>query len=136
MKYVARIVGTPYTDGLDAEEDAAEVILTDGNVKRGVKWVYPSPDDHRPATHFPPGKEIYFYEFRSASRHAAIMSRDRELYSLIRGRSVSLTGGCMSFSEPSKSDDTFDVYVSAHSSSVTISLFESELAFSATVSII
>jgi hypothetical protein len=38
--------------------------------------VYPSPDDHRPAAHFPSGKEIYFYEFRSASRKAAIMSRD------------------------------------------------------------
>jgi TPR repeat protein len=48
----------------------------DGSVKRGVKWVYPSPNDHRPATHFPFGKEIYFYEFRSASRKAAIMSRD------------------------------------------------------------
>jgi hypothetical protein len=47
----------------------------DGNVKRGVKWVYPSPDDHRPAAHFPSGKEIYFYEFRSASRKVAMMSR-------------------------------------------------------------
>jgi hypothetical protein len=47
----------------------------DGSVKRGVKWVYPSPADHRPASHFPSGKEIYFYEFRSASRKAEIMSR-------------------------------------------------------------
>ena len=46
-----------------------------GRVQRGVKWVYPRPDAHDPVRHFAPGAELTWYEFKSSSRKAEVMSQ-------------------------------------------------------------
>ena len=60
--------------------DAALKALPDsfkytGTVHRGVKWVYPSPDDHNPAVHFAEGEETLWYEYKSTSRSEEVMDK-------------------------------------------------------------
>jgi hypothetical protein len=38
-----------------------------GRCHRGVKWAFPSPDAHNPAAFFYPGKEFWWYDFKSTS---------------------------------------------------------------------
>ena len=47
-----------------------------GEVRRGVKHAYPSPEDHDPVRHFSVGKRLAWYEFKSTSKKAAVMTRD------------------------------------------------------------
>jgi len=41
-----------------------EYIVTGVKVRRGVRWVYPSPDKHDPEKHFKPGSHIMWYSFK------------------------------------------------------------------------
>lgn len=47
-----------------------------GEVRRGVKHAYPSPEDHDPVGHFRVGKRLAWYEFKSTSKKAEVMMRD------------------------------------------------------------
>jgi len=47
-----------------------------GEVRRGVKWVYPSPNNHNPGAHFGVGKTLMWYEFKSTSKEPQIMTRE------------------------------------------------------------
>ena len=40
--------------------------MYDGRCLRGVKWVFPSPDDHDPEDYFHAGKRVTWYEFKSS----------------------------------------------------------------------
>eukprot|EP00965_Chrysotila_dentata_P097240 3214098-Pleurochrysis_carterae.AAC.1 len=49
----------PYIKLLDAALEALPFsFVHTGEVFRGVKWVYPSPDDHDPERHFPEGCKL------------------------------------------------------------------------------
>jgi hypothetical protein len=37
-----------------------------GKCMRGVKWVFPSPDNHDPENYFTEGRDLYFYELKSS----------------------------------------------------------------------
>ena len=59
----------PMTKYLDtALEEAPAKFQFTGRCHRGVKYVYPSPDDHDPERHFPIGKELTWHQFNSASQ--------------------------------------------------------------------
>lgn len=45
-----------------------------GRCFRGVKHVFPSPAQHSPETHFPEGKELFWYHFTSTSWNHRVMS--------------------------------------------------------------
>ena len=47
-----------------------------GQCQRGVQYVFPSSQDHDPVKHFPTGKHLFFYEFKSASTERSVMSSD------------------------------------------------------------
>ena len=47
-----------------------------GEVRRGVKWVYPSPNNHNPTAHFGIGKTLMWYEFKSTSKEQHVMTRE------------------------------------------------------------
>jgi hypothetical protein len=47
-----------------------------GTVLRGVKHVYPSPDNHDPVGHFSVGKRLAWYEFKSTSKEPEVMTRE------------------------------------------------------------
>jgi len=67
----------PYVKFLDeALARLPETFHFEGDVERGVKWVYPSPDEHDPAKHFPKGELIAWYEFKSTSTSNEVMTRD------------------------------------------------------------
>uniref|UniRef100_A0A0G4H2K1 NAD(P)(+)--arginine ADP-ribosyltransferase n=1 Tax=Chromera velia CCMP2878 TaxID=1169474 RepID=A0A0G4H2K1_9ALVE len=67
----------PYIKFLDtALESLPPHYRHKGEVRRGVKWVFPSPDDHRPETFFAKGTTFMSYGFRSASKEAEVMMRD------------------------------------------------------------
>ena len=66
----------PYIKFLDAALEAlppAYVFI--GEVRRGVGWVYPSPDHHDPKRHFAVGGTIMWYEFKSTSKKQEVMTR-------------------------------------------------------------
>ena len=44
-----------------------------GKLKRGIKWVYESPDNHDPCGYFPRGKQIAWYGFKSCARDRRVM---------------------------------------------------------------
>ena len=46
-----------------------------GDVERGVRWVYPSPDKHDPKRHFALNSLICWYEFKSTSTNSEVMTR-------------------------------------------------------------
>jgi len=46
-----------------------------GEVRRGVKWVYPSPDHHDVQAHFAEGKTLMYFEFKSTSKRQEVMTR-------------------------------------------------------------
>ena len=46
-----------------------------GEVRRGVQWVYPSPERHDPKSYFAPGATLMWYEFKSTSREQEVMTR-------------------------------------------------------------
>eukprot|EP00300_Choanocystis_sp_HF-7_P011000 c17256_g1_i1.p1 GENE.c17256_g1_i1~~c17256_g1_i1.p1 ORF type:complete len:203 (+),score=21.18 c17256_g1_i1:665-1273(+) len=47
-----------------------------GECYRGVKYVYPSPDNHDPVARFWPGRTFYWCEFKSSSRDPIMMGKD------------------------------------------------------------
>jgi hypothetical protein len=47
-----------------------------GEVRRGQKWVFPSPGKHDPVAHFPEGHKIMWYEFKSTSTQQEVMTRE------------------------------------------------------------
>ena len=47
-----------------------------GEVRRGVKWVYPSLNNHNPSAHFGIGKTLMWYEFKSTSKEQHVMTRE------------------------------------------------------------
>lgn len=42
---------------------------------RGVKWVFPSPDDHNPESYFHEGRELLWFEFKSSTRAFSLMGK-------------------------------------------------------------
>jgi hypothetical protein len=66
----------PYIKFLDeALEALPDCYVFQGEVRRGAKWVYSSPDEHDPASHFPEGLKIMWYEFKSTSTRQEVMTR-------------------------------------------------------------
>jgi len=66
----------PYIKFLDASLEALPAsFLYSGQVRRGVQWVYPSPDRHDPDSHFPVGSMLLWYEFKSTSKEMEVMTR-------------------------------------------------------------
>ena len=66
----------PYIKYLDgALEALPDCYIFQGEVRRGAKWVYSSPDEHDPASHFPEGQKIMWYEFKSTSTRQEVMTR-------------------------------------------------------------
>jgi hypothetical protein len=64
----------PYIKFVNAAlESLPERFIFSGTCSRGVKWVFPSPDDHDPAGYFFAGKRFYFYEFKSSSQKMELM---------------------------------------------------------------
>jgi hypothetical protein len=53
-----------------------ESYIFQGEVRRGTKWVYPSPTKHDPKSHFPVGQTTMSYEFKSTSTEPEVMMRD------------------------------------------------------------
>ena len=51
------------------------VYVFEGEVRRGVQWVYPSADQHDPARHFTVGRALMWYEFKSTSKQVEVMTR-------------------------------------------------------------
>ena len=47
----------------------------EGEVRRGVPWVYPSPFAHEPSQHFRVGQKVMWYEFKSTSTRMEVMTR-------------------------------------------------------------
>ncbi|EKX54823.1 hypothetical protein GUITHDRAFT_149871, partial [Guillardia theta CCMP2712] len=43
-----------------------------GEARRGVKWVYPSPDHHNPTSHFKTGRKLMWYEYKSTSKEPQV----------------------------------------------------------------
>jgi hypothetical protein len=67
----------PYIKFLDAALAALpNCYVFRGEVRRGTKWVYPSPTKHDPESHFPVGQTIMWYEFKSTSTQREVMMRD------------------------------------------------------------
>ena len=66
----------PYIKFLDtALSRLPASFIFQGRVQRGVKWVYPSPDQHDPEVYFRVGAVVYWYEFKSSSTKREVMSR-------------------------------------------------------------
>ena len=61
---------------LDALEALPERYVFSGQVRRGVKYVYPSPARHDPVGHFLVGDRVMWYEFKSTSECQEVMTRD------------------------------------------------------------
>jgi hypothetical protein len=58
----------PYIKYLDtALEKLPDCYSFQGEVRRGVKTVFPSVDNHDPKSHFPEGKKLMWYQFMSSS---------------------------------------------------------------------
>jgi hypothetical protein len=67
----------PYIKYLEAALAALpDSFMFQGEVRRGQKWVYPSPDEHDPESHFPVGQTIMWYEFKSTSTRQEVMTRE------------------------------------------------------------
>jgi hypothetical protein len=67
----------PYIKFLDAALEALpDCYVFQGDVRRGTKWVYPSPTKHDPESHFPVGQTIMWYGFKSTSTEPEVMMRD------------------------------------------------------------
>jgi hypothetical protein len=69
----------PFAKYLDEALDKlpARYIYT-GVVRRGVKWVYPKPSEHKevgPKGYFKRGAELLWYEFKSTSQSLEVMTR-------------------------------------------------------------
>ena len=47
-----------------------------GQVRRGVKHAFPSPEDHDPERHFRIGSFLMWYEFKSTSKNPEVMTRE------------------------------------------------------------
>jgi hypothetical protein len=45
----------------------------EGRCHRGIKWAFPSPQDHNPAAFFYPGREFWWFEFKSSSEDFGTM---------------------------------------------------------------
>ena len=60
----------------DALENLPESYVFRGQVRRGVKWSFPSPDDHDPVGYFVVGQRVMWYEFKSTSTKQEVMTRE------------------------------------------------------------
>uniref|UniRef100_A0A0G4HXZ8 NAD(P)(+)--arginine ADP-ribosyltransferase n=1 Tax=Chromera velia CCMP2878 TaxID=1169474 RepID=A0A0G4HXZ8_9ALVE len=47
-----------------------------GEVRRGVKWVFPSTQVHDPHSHFPKGSSMMWYDFKSTAKDPSVMTRE------------------------------------------------------------
>ena len=66
----------PYIKFLDAALEALPpAYVFRGELRRGVRWVYPSPDNHDPKRHFAVGGTIMWYEFKSTSKKQEVLTR-------------------------------------------------------------
>ena len=64
----------PFIKYLDtALDQLPEQFNFTGRCLRGIKWVFPSEEDHDPEEYFKQGKRITFYEFKSSSRKMELM---------------------------------------------------------------
>ena len=61
---------------IDALKALPASYVFQGMVFRGVKHVYPSPENHDPVMHFSVGKRLAWYEFKSTSKEAEVMTRE------------------------------------------------------------
>jgi len=67
----------PFIKFLDAAlEKLPDCYMFQGEVRRGQKWVYPSPGKHDPESHFPVGQTIMWFEFKSTSTQQEVMTRE------------------------------------------------------------
>ena len=68
----------PFIKFLDAALAAlpAEYVFR-GEVRRGVKWVFPKPESHDPEAYFAPGAKLCWYEFKSTSKQQELMTREQ-----------------------------------------------------------
>ena len=102
----------PFVKFLDAALAALpESFVFKGKVRRGVKWVYPSPDDHDPERHFEEDAELLWYEFKSTSERDEVMTRPhfcgvaagpRTIFHITAKRAYSIKG--MSFFQGAQSE--------------------------------
>ena len=66
----------PFIKFLDAALEALPPsYVFRGRVRRGVKWVFPSPEHHDPEAYFTPGTKLCWYEFKSTSTEQEVMTR-------------------------------------------------------------
>ena len=64
----------PFIKFLDSALDALPTkFLYTGRVNRGVKWAFPTPNEHDPEAHFPREKRFFWYEFKSAAQQFDVM---------------------------------------------------------------
>ena len=61
---------------IDALKALPASYVFQGMVFRGVKHVYPSPENHDPVMHFSVGKRLAWYEFKSTSKELEVMTRE------------------------------------------------------------
>ena len=61
---------------IDALKALPASYVFQGVVFRGVKHVYPSIQNHDPVRHFSVGKRLAWYEFKSTSKEAEVMTRE------------------------------------------------------------
>jgi len=67
----------PYIKFLDvALASLPESFRYQGEAFRGVKWVFPSPDEHNVGGYFCEGRKLRFFEFRSSSKDNRVMMDD------------------------------------------------------------
>eukprot|EP00300_Choanocystis_sp_HF-7_P017041 c19620_g1_i1.p1 GENE.c19620_g1_i1~~c19620_g1_i1.p1 ORF type:complete len:316 (+),score=44.37 c19620_g1_i1:1-948(+) len=67
----------PYIKFLDTALTALDSqFVYAGECFRGVKWVFPSVENHNPEQYFFRGREFYWYDFKSASRSREVMSNE------------------------------------------------------------
>ena len=68
----------PYIKFLDeALRRLPDSFVYHGPVQRGVRWVWPSAEEHAPERHFRPGATLHWHGFRAGSTKAQAMSSDR-----------------------------------------------------------
>jgi hypothetical protein len=60
----------------DALEALPERFVFRGQVRRGVKYAFPSPERHNPVGYFAVGRRLMWYEFKSTSECQEVMTRD------------------------------------------------------------
>jgi hypothetical protein len=83
---------------LYALEKLPERYVYRGEVRRGVKYVYPSPARHNPEAHFRAGQHVMWYEFKSTSERQEVMMREHFCGAAAGPRTIFVILVCRGFS--------------------------------------